>query len=115
MPRCYRHTPKAACVLAVVEVTYPAGKLLVEGFRCPLCGEEYFTGDQVAESQRRAEELGLFGPRRVSRRKLRQVGSSLSVTLDRGILRELLPDAKAGDEVEVGLEGDKIVIRPVDD
>lgn len=109
------HTPKVPCVPAIVVVNYPGGTLPVEGFRCPVCGEELFTGDQVAESQRRAEELGLFGPRRVSRRKLRQVGSSLSVTLDRDILRELLPDAKAGDEVEIGLEGDKIVIRAVDD
>ena len=99
----------------MVQVTYPGGPLLVEGYRCPLCGEELFTGEQVELSQRRAEKLGLFGPRRVSRRKLRQVGSSLSVTLDRGILRELMPDAKAGDEVEVGLEGDKIVIRAIED
>lgn len=98
-----------------MEIRYPGGPLPVEGYRCPRCGEELFTGEQVLAGERRAAALGLYGPRRLSRRKLRQVGSSLSVTLDRGILRELLPHAKAGDEVEVGLEGDKIVIRPVDD
>lgn len=87
----------------------------MEGFRCPQCGEELFTGDQVEEGQRRAQKLGLFGPQRVSRRKLRQVGSSLSITLDRGILQKILPGAKAGDELEVGLEGDRIVIRQAED
>lgn len=100
---------------AIVEIRYPGGPLPLEGYRCPKCGEELFTGEQVEAGERRARALGLYGARRVTRRKLRQVGSSLSVTLDRGILSELLPGAKAGDEVEVGLEGDKIVIRPLPD
>ena len=115
MPHCWRHTPRVACVPAILEIRYPGGPLPLEGYRCPQCGEELFTGDQVLVGERRAAALGLYGPRRVSRRKLRQVGSSLSVTLDRGLLRELMPDAKPGDEVEIGLEGDKIVIRAVDD
>lgn len=107
------HVPKVPCVAAIVDVMYPRGSLPAEGYRCPVCGEELFTLTQLEASQRRARALGLFGPERVSRRKLRQVGTSLSVTLDKGLLRELMPDAKAGDEVEVGLEGGKIVIRPL--
>lgn len=115
MPTCPHGLRKVACEPAVVELAYPSGTLLAEGFRCPECGEEWFTGEQVDTNQRRATTLGLFGPDRVSRRKLRQVGSSLSVTLDAALLRELMPDVKAGDEVEIGREGKRIVIRAVDD
>lgn len=65
----------------------------------------------MAANQRRAHDLGLFGMERASKRKLRQVGSSLSVTLDPELLNEIVPGARAGDEVEVGLEGGKLVIR----
>lgn len=103
------------CVPAIIQLSYPGGVLPAEGFRCPVCGEEMFTGEQVETNQRRASALGFYGMERVSRRKLRQVGSSLSVTLDPAILRDLMPNAKAGDEVEVGREGKKIVIRPLED
>jgi len=112
-PMCHRHASPVRCLPAVVDLEYPGGTLPAEGYRCPRCGHELFDAEQVEQAQKRARELGLHGIERSSRRKLRQVGSSLSVTLDPELLRELFPHAKAGDEVEVGREGSRIVIRPV--
>jgi DNA-binding MarR family transcriptional regulator len=113
MPHCGRHDAPRRMVPAVIDVQFPRGALPVAGYRCPEDGEEMFDGEAVQRAQERARELGLFGAERVTRRKLRQVGSSLSVTLDPEVLEKILPGAKPGDEVEVGLEGDKIVVRRV--
>lgn len=96
---------------AVVEVRFPLGTLPCRGYRCPTCGREDVLGSDAGDLQELARRLGLFGPERRSRRKLMRTGGSIAVTLDPELLRSVLGHARAGAVVEVGLEGERIVIR----
>jgi hypothetical protein len=96
---------------AIVQLHFPAGKLPAKGMRCDACGEESLWGAQLAEAQGTAERLGLYGPQRVGSRRLHRSGTSIVVSLDPVLLQEALGGATAGDEVEVGRQGDAIVIR----
>lgn len=58
-----------------------------------------------------ARRLGLYGIEDRRRRKLLRTGGSLAVTLDPELLREALGGPAAGTTVEVGRQGDRIVIR----
>ncbi len=96
---------------AILDLHFPAGKLPVKGWRCPACGEEDLAAEQVADAQQVARRLGLYGIEGPRRRKLQRSGTSTVVTLDPTLLAEALGGAVAGDEVEVGRQGDAIVIR----
>lgn len=92
---------------------FPRGTLPVRGFRCAVCGEEKLTGDDVARLQATARALGLYGLENARVRKLVRTGGSLAVTLDPGLLREVLGQAKPGSPVRVGLQGRQIVVEAV--
>lgn len=96
---------------SIVDVSFPLGTLPVGGYRCPACGEEWIPAEEVARAQALGHKLGMFGVESVSRRKIRQTGTSVSVTLDPALLREIAPDASPGDDLLVGRQGDRIVIR----
>lgn len=96
---------------AILEVRFPRGVLPAKGYRCPRCGREVLLGADAAELQELGHRLGLFGPERKSRRRLMKTGGSIAVTLDPELLRSVLGHARAGAVVEVGLEGERIVIR----
>ncbi|HLE47979.1 MAG TPA: hypothetical protein VI818_06750 [Candidatus Thermoplasmatota archaeon] len=97
--------------VAEVETRYPEGILVQPGFRCPRCGEEAFTGDQVQAAQAEARRLGLFGIENPTTRKLQRTGTSVTVSLDPDLLRDVLGRAKPGTKVKVGRHGDHIAIR----
>lgn len=96
---------------AEVETRYPEGILVQPGFRCPKCGEEAFTADQVKTSQAEARRLGLFGIENSSTRKLQRTGTSVTVSLDPELLRDVLGRAKPGTKVRVGRHGSHIAIQ----
>jgi hypothetical protein len=98
-----------------VEVRYPEGILVQSGFRCPRCGEEAFSAEQVTAGQAEARRLGLFGIENASTRKLQRTGSSVTVSLDPELLRDVLGRAKPGTKVRVGRHGDHIAIRTESD
>lgn len=83
----------------------------MEGLRCPACGDEVIPGHKISLLNETARQLGLFGAEHVSRRRLRRTGTSISVSLDPELLQRLAPGTTAGDEVLVGLQGNKIVIQ----
>lgn len=94
---------------AVVEVEFPRGRLPAEGFRCPECGEEAFLSvDPILDE---AQRLGLLDMGKPKRRKLQRTGNSVTVSLDRELLEDVLGGAGPGDTVEVGRQGDHIAIR----
>jgi len=111
-PECPNDHEATAMRPAVLRVHFPAATLPVEGFKCPVCGEETIAADVVARSQKLARQLGLFGPEHPTPRKLVKNGSSLAVTLDKESLREILGhDPASGETVMVGRRGSSIVIE----
>lgn len=69
-------------------------------------------GDELKEAQDLAYRLGLFGIENAQLRKLLKTGTSIAVTLDPELIRDVLHGAKPGQAVKVGKEGGKIVIVP---
>lgn len=94
---------------AILSVHFPEGDLPAKGFRCPICGSERVLN--LPAIQQLARKLGLYGIENVSKRKLQRTGTSITVTLDPGLLREVVPNARPGTTVAVGRQGDSIVIR----
>jgi DNA-directed RNA polymerase subunit RPC12/RpoP len=88
---------------------FPEGELPAEGFRCPECGEEMFHAEQVAAAQRMAERLGLYGPQVRSSRAAIKLGNSTAMTFDQEMARRA--GIAPGTELEVGLMGDRIVVK----
>lgn len=95
---------------ANVEMRYPEGILVSPGFKCPRCGEEAFAADQVERGQSEARRLGLFGIENATTRTLQRTGTSVTVSLDPELLRDVLRRAKPGSKVKVGRHGDHIAI-----
>jgi hypothetical protein len=94
----------------ILSLQYPKGRVPARGFRCPTCGEEVLLLEDASEARRTAENLGLFGVENARRRKLQKTGNSITVSLDPELLRSALLDAKPGDQVSVGRQGNRIVI-----
>lgn len=95
---------------AILSVHFPEGDLPAKGFRCRICGSERVL--DLPMIQQLARKLGLYGLEHASKRKLQRTGtSSITVTLDPDLLKEVVPNAKPGTTVTVGRQGDAIVIR----
>jgi hypothetical protein len=92
-------------------VRFPVGSLPARGFRCPRCGEAILLAAEAEALEAMARRLGLYGVEDRRRRKLLRTGGSLAVTLDPELLRAALGAPGAGATVEVGRQGDSIVIR----
>lgn len=97
---------------AILLVHFPRGKVPARGFQCPVCGDERLLADDVSDVRNLAAELGLYGIENASTRKLLRTGTSVAVTLDPGLVRDVLHGAKPGDPVKVGRQGGRIVIEP---
>lgn len=95
---------------AILSVHFPEGDLPAKGFRCPVCSSERALNLPVL--QQLARKLGLYGLEHATERTLQRTGSSITVTLDPELLREVVPNAKPGTKVTVGRQGDAIVILP---
>lgn len=111
-PRCFNHLPQRVFMEpAEIEARYPGGILVSAGFRCPRCGDEAFTADQVERDQKEARRLGLFGIEQATTRTLQRTGTSVTVSLDPVLLRDVLRHAKPGTKVKVGRHGDHVAIE----
>lgn len=97
---------------AILKVRFPLGWLPARGYRCPVCGEEELALSEAHVLDELAHRLGLFGVEQRQRRKLQRTGNSVTVSLDPRLLEEALRGAGPGDMVEVGRQGDRIVILP---
>jgi len=107
--RCNLHDEPVPMEEAVIVLQFPRGTLPVKGGRCPLDGDEKMRAEDVAEAQRLAHELGLFGLESAVQRKIGTTGTSAAVTLPPDLLARL--GAKPGTVVEIGALGDALVIR----
>ena len=63
---------------------------------CTKCGEEFYTAEQVMQSQERAAKLGLFDAQLEEERELKKVGGSLFVSIPSAMAKVmgLSPDEK---------------------
>ena len=95
----------------VLQIHFAGGKIPVRGYKCPVCGEEMILGSDSIQAKRDAMRLGLSGVRAHTRRKIVRNGTSASVNLSPEMLTTL--GVRVGDEVEVGILGDRVVITRV--
>lgn len=94
---------------AVLSMDFPLGKLPVQGYRCPRCGEEIFLGEAVAATQQLAKRLGLYGIEGRGRRTALKIGNSVGLTVDPSTAKAL--GIEPGTELELGIQGDALVIH----
>lgn len=83
----------------------------VKGYKCPVCGAEMVIGEDARAARLEAQRLGISGVRAHARRKIVRNGTSASVNLSPEMRATL--GVRVGDEVEVGILGDRVVITRV--
>jgi len=99
--------------LEEVEIDYDYGGVVVRGvkaLRCPVCGEETIDLDQYEMIRRRLEAV--IKPLRL-RRKISAAGRRPVLYMPEDVIRA--PNLKIGDEVEIHMEGKRIVIEPIEE
>lgn len=107
-PVCRGKVEKAKTEIKIEGVTL-AENYEVE--KCRKCGEEFYTLEQMSFLRKRAEEKGIWGHGLKLKRKITKSGKRLALYIPIDIER-LLGLEKGGD-VEIWVEGKKIVIEPV--
>lgn len=95
---------------AILTMHFPLGELPVKGAKCPRCGEEVLTPEQVDMAQQTARRLGLFGPELRTHRAAIKLGSSTAMTFDQEMARRA--GIAPGTELDVDLAGGRIVVSP---
>lgn len=106
---CPQHEGSVFMEPAIVDITFPRGKLPVHGFRCPQCGEELIQGGTLAQAQALARSLGMAGVELSTVRKAMPIGSSIGATIPRPYLERL--GIEAGTPLTFELHGDHIEMR----
>jgi YgiT-type zinc finger domain-containing protein len=105
MPKC----PKCAKEYVEVEVDFEYGEVIlrnVKALRCPTCKEELFTPEQYGAIRERLRSV--IQPLRL-KRKISTAGKKPIVYLPEDVVKAI--SAKIGDEVDVYVEGNKIIIE----
>jgi len=101
--------PKCDVEYVEVEVDFEYGDVIlrkVKALRCPVCKEELFTPEQYGVIRARIRSVAQ--PLRL-RRKISTAGKKPIVYLPEDVVKAI--DAKVGYEVDVYVEGKKIVIE----
>lgn len=99
------------CLTEYVEVTvdFEYGDVIlrnVKALRCPVCEEELFTPEQYGVIRERIRSVAR--PLRL-RRKISTAGKKPIVYLPEDVVKAI--NAKVGDEIDVYVEGNKIIIE----
>lgn len=92
-----------------VETDFEYGDIVlrnVKETRCPKCGMELFTPEQYRAIKERLQSV--VQPLKL-RRKISAAGKRPAIYLPKDVIRAV--DAKIGDEVEIYVEGNKIIIE----
>ena len=93
----------------MIELGLPRGKVSVEGYECPKCGEEIFTHEQALKGEEVAMEKNAWGSSLWLERKVTTIGNSPAVVIPKDIARHLR--IKKGKEIKIALVKDEIVIK----
>jgi len=105
--RCYKHDVEMQAVV----IDYEYRGVVVKGvqaMRCPECGEEVIGVEEYAKIKRRIE--GLIKPLKL-RRRVSAAGRRPAIYLPEDVVRAA--HIKIGDEVDIYMEDDKIIISPI--
>src|SRR4030067_1498857 len=101
--------PKCKTEYVEVEVDFEYGDVLlrkVKALKCPQCEEELFTPEQYQVIRKRIRSVAQ--PLKL-KRKISTAGKKPIVYLPEDVVKAI--DAKVGDEVDIYVEGKKIVIE----
>ena len=105
VPKC----PKCDAGYVEVEVDFEYGDVILrkaKALRCPICKEELFTPEQYGAIRARIRSVA--PPLRL-KRKISTAGKKPILYLPEDVVKAI--DARVGDEVDVYVEGKKIVIE----
>lgn len=105
--KCYRHDVE----MQPTVVDYAYRGVVVKGvqaLRCPECGEEVINVEEYAKIRRRIE--GIIKPLKL-RRKISAAGKRPAIYLPEDVVKAA--HIKIGDEVDIYMEDDKIIIAPI--
>ena len=106
---CPNHDRRVHMDAAIVEVSFPRGRIPVAGYRCGECGEELIPGGTLGRAQELARGLGLVGVEHSDTRKAMLIGGSVGATIPPAQLQRL--GIKPGTELSFELVGDHIELR----
>lgn len=105
MPKC----PKCKTEYIEVEVDFEYGDVIlrnVKALKCPRCGEELFTPEQYRIIRERIRSVAQ--PLKL-KRKISTAGKKPIVYLPEDVVKAI--NAKVGDEIDIYVEGNKIIIE----
>ena len=80
----------------------------VKALKCPTCGEEVIDVEEYSKIKRRIESM--IKPLRL-RRKVSSAGNRPAIYLPEDVVNAM--KVKIGDDVEIYVEGNRIIIEPV--
>lgn len=112
MGRYLKRCPVCGGEVRRAKAPYVMGAVVIEPEldvdRCSRCGEEFYTAEQVARAQEKAERLGVWRPLLEEERRLKRLGGSLVVSIPRPMAKalRLAPEEK----VRIRLAGKSISI-----
>lgn len=78
--------------------------------KCPKCGEEVFSGEEVEKIRKMAMKKGLWGGTRMKRR-LQKIGRATAVYIPADIRKQL--KLKPRQEVVISVENHRMIIEPL--
>jgi YgiT-type zinc finger domain-containing protein len=105
--KCYKHDVEMKP--AIVDYAYRGVVVKgVQALRCPECGEEVIGVEEYAQIKKRIE--GIIKPLKL-RRKVSAAGKRPAIYLPEDVVKAA--HIKIGDEVDIYMEDDKIIISPI--
>ena len=105
--KCYKDEGE----MVPVVIDYEHRGIVVKGvkaLKCPVCGEEVIDVEEYGKIRRRIESM--IKPLRL-RRKISSAGNRPAVYLPDDVVNAV--KVKIGDDVEIYVEGNRIIIEPV--
>jgi YgiT-type zinc finger domain-containing protein len=105
--KCYKDEGE----MVPVVIDYEHHGIVVKGvkaLKCPVCGEEVIDVEEYGKIKRRIESM--IKPLRL-RRKISSAGNRPAVYLPDDVVNAV--KVKIGDDVEIYVEGNRIIIEPV--
>jgi len=105
------HACNLDMVPEILIVHFPKGGLPARGYRCPKCRDELVPLDEAQRVEAIAEKVGLFGAVNPLTKNITQCGNSLAIYIPKDFEKQL--NLKKGEKVQVWLQDDEIVVKPV--
>ena len=95
----------------ILNIHFPKGELPAKGYRCSKCLYELIPMEEGQRVEKQAEKLGLFGVVNPFLKNITQCGNNLAVYIPKDFEKQL--NLKKGEKIQVWLQDDEIVIKPI--